>query len=80
MDTNLESFYQGRGVTEVDFQIDGNLVAYDGSNAVWSSGTAGNENAILFLHDDGNLVIYRVGNVAIWQTRTSVLESAGHNT
>jgi hypothetical protein len=27
MGTGLESFIQGRGVTEVDFQIDGNLVA-----------------------------------------------------
>ena len=69
----------GRGVTEVDFQIDGNLVAYAGSNAVWASGTSGNENAILYPQDDGNLVIYKTGPAAIWATNTSTLDSRGRN-
>jgi hypothetical protein len=73
-------FIQNRGVTEVDFQIDGNLVAYARTNAVWNSGTSGNENATLIVQDDGNLIIRRAGPVAIWATNTSVLESKGHNT
>ena len=31
-------FIQGKGVTEVDFQEDGNLVAYAGSRPVWDTG------------------------------------------
>ena len=48
---------QGKGVTEVDFQEDGNLVAYAGSHAVWNTGTNGIERPVLYMEDDGNLVI-----------------------
>jgi hypothetical protein len=72
-------FIQGKGVTEVDFQIDGNLVAYAGSHAVWSTGSSGNENSVLEVQDDGNLVIYKTGMVKSFETRTSVLETPGKN-
>jgi hypothetical protein len=70
---------QNRGVTEVDFQIDGNLVAYAGSHPVWNSGTSGHENAILVVGDDGNMVIYEQGNIAVFATNTSMNESPGRN-
>jgi hypothetical protein len=73
-------FIQGKGVTEVDFQEDGNLVAYAGSQAVWSTGTNGIERPTLYMQDDGNLVIYTTGPTAKFATRTSALEAPGHNT
>ena len=39
---------QGKGVTEVDFQEDGNLVAYAGSHPVWSTGSRTALNARSF--------------------------------
>jgi hypothetical protein len=73
-------FIQGRGVTEVDFQIDGNLVAYAGSNPVFDTRTSGNENSSLYMQDDGNLVIYKSGHIPIFATNTSVFETPGKNT
>jgi hypothetical protein len=70
---------QGRGVTEVDFQIDGNLVAYAGSTPVYASGTSGNANATLYIQDDGNPVIYKQGNIPIFATNTSAFEAPGKN-
>jgi hypothetical protein len=77
---------QGKGVTEVDFQIDGNLVAYAGSQAVFATGTnlapgtSDTQRPTLYLQDDGNLVIYTLGPVARFATNTSVLETPGKNT
>jgi hypothetical protein len=76
---------QGRGVTEVAFQLDGNLVAYAGSTAVFATntnlppGTSDAQRPTLFLQDDGNLVIYTVGPVARFATNTSALEAPGKN-
>jgi|HubBroStandDraft_2_1064218.scaffolds.fasta_scaffold74682_2 hypothetical protein len=69
----------GKGVTEVDFQIDGNLVAYAGSKAVFSTNTNGNEKASLIVQDDGNLVIYNTGRKAVFATNTSAVETPGRN-
>jgi hypothetical protein len=47
-------------------QGDGNLVAYDASNApVWWSGTNGHPGAYLAVQDDGNLVVYQ-GTTPLW--------------
>jgi hypothetical protein len=70
---------QNQGVTEVDFQIDGNLVAYAGSHPVWSIGKSGHENGVLMVQDDGNLVAYEEGPVPYWSTSTSMRESSGYN-
>ena len=71
-------FTQGKGVTEVDFQVDGNLVAYAGSHAVWDTATF-DTRPVLYMQDDGNLVIYKTGMVPIFATKTSVLETPGKN-
>jgi hypothetical protein len=76
----------GKGVTEVDFQEDGNLIAYAGSHAIFATGTnlppgtSITQRPTLFLQDDGNLVIYTVGPVARFATNTSALETPGKNT
>ena len=69
----------GKGVTEVDFQIDGNLVAYAGTHAVWASNTSGSSGRMIIMQDDGNLVIYKDGPTAVWATNTSAVESKGFN-
>jgi hypothetical protein len=57
-------------------QSDGNLVVYDlAGRPVFASNTAGNPGAFIICQDDGNLVIYRGGQVphpstAIWSTNT----------
>ena len=41
-------------------QSDGNLVVYSRDNeAMWSTGTSGNEGAHMDFQNDGNLVIYK---------------------
>jgi len=71
-----------QGTTEVDMQIDGNLVGYAGRSSLvtFNAKKSGNENSFLRVQDDGNLVIYSSSGVAIFATNTSVLESTGHNT
>ncbi len=72
----------GKGVDQVAFQIDGNLVAYAGAKAVFASGTSGHsgtDHPTLAVQDDGNLVIYTEGPRAIWATNTSSMESRGFN-
>jgi len=72
---------QGQGATELDMQMDGNLVAYNKSGGVvWNSASNGNERAVLLVQDDGNLVIYAVGMKAVFATNTSARESKGFNT
>ncbi len=67
---------QAKGVTEVDMQVDGNLVAYKGSASgsphVWDSRTEGHDNAVLVVQDDGNLVIYDTLGTPLWSTQTNV--------
>lgn len=54
-------------------QMDGNLVLYGKSgNAVWDSGTAGNNTSSVFVQEDGNLVVYSSSGSALWSTSTSL--------
>lgn len=69
----------GKGVTGVYFQEDGNLIAYAGSRAVFDTATPGIARPILYMQDDGNLVIYTTGPVAKFATNTRVFETPGKN-
>src|SRR5690348_16651097 len=39
-------------------QTDGNLVLYQGTTALWNSGTQGHAGATAIMQTDGNLVVY----------------------
>jgi hypothetical protein len=53
-------------------QPDGNLVVYSGSNALWASGTQGNQLGYLLLQADGDMVLYDAGGGPVWHTGTGV--------
>jgi hypothetical protein len=69
-----------KSVTEVDMQLDGNLVVYAGSTPVFSSKSNGLEHAFLRMQDDGNLVIFTANGTPAFTTNTSALQSSGNNT
>ena len=50
---------------------DGNLVLYQGSDALWSSGTAGKASANAIMQGDGNFVIYSTSGAALWASNTA---------
>ena len=52
-------------------QLDGNLVLYESSTPIWSSGTVNNDpNSRAVMQLDGNFVIYDGNNQPIWATGT----------
>jgi hypothetical protein len=53
------------------YQDDGNLVLYDGSYAIWDSGTWGSTPGRAVMQDDGNLVVYDAYDQAQWDSGTS---------
>lgn len=59
-----------QAVTEVAMQWDGNLVAYHGDGAAFSSDTDNHQGAYLRMQDDGNLVIYSREGGVLWSTGT----------
>jgi hypothetical protein len=50
---------------------DGNLVLYQGSTALWASGTAGKASANAIMQGDGNFVIYSTSGAALWASNTA---------
>jgi hypothetical protein len=50
---------------------DGNLVLYEGSTALWSSGTAGKASAKAIMQGDGNFVIYDTSGSPLWSSGTA---------
>ena len=61
---------QGRFVSALFMQLDGNLVLYGAAEPIWSSNTYGPGISYLVLQDDGNVVVYRQGPAA-WNTGTN---------
>jgi hypothetical protein len=59
-----------QGVTNLDMQVDGNLVLYNATGVPWNSVTENNPGAYLRMQDDGNLVIYGADGTALWSTKT----------
>ncbi len=60
----------GKQVTKMTFQKDGNIVAYNDTKAVWSSDTYNKNGQALIQQGDGNLVIYDSNEKAVWSTGT----------
>jgi len=52
-------------------QTDGNLVLYQGSTAIWSSGTGGKPVRRCVMQTDGNLVLYGYDNTVYGSSNTS---------
>lgn len=51
-------------------QTDGNLVEYNGTTAIWASGTWGHPGAYCSMQADGNLVVYSSTGGALWASGT----------
>jgi pimeloyl-ACP methyl ester carboxylesterase len=52
------------------YQLDGNLVHYDGWTPLWDSNTDGSRPGKAVMQTDGNLVVYDPDNVALWWSGT----------
>ncbi len=53
------------------YQLDGNLVLYDGGAPLWASGTNGRGFGVCIMQSDGNLVLYIGGPYAVWASGTN---------
>jgi hypothetical protein len=63
-----QSISSANGLYRLVMQNDGNLVEYEGSTALWNSGT-GTAGSTVIMQSDGNLVIYS-GATAKWSSGT----------
>lgn len=71
-DVSGATLYSPRGTHALTMQTDGNLVLYaPGHVAIWATGTAGQNGAILTEQSDGNLVVIAPGNRPVWASGTS---------
>jgi hypothetical protein len=52
-------------------QGDGNVVLYQGQQALWATGTDRRATETFEMQGDGNLVLYEPGRKAIWSSRSS---------
>jgi cell wall-associated NlpC family hydrolase len=65
------SVVSGNKQFALTMQADGNLVLLGQGQVVWSAQTGQNPGAWAAMQGDGNLVIYRTGGVAVWNSHTS---------
>jgi len=59
------------GAHTLAMQTDGNLVEFDGTTSIWTSGTSGNPGAYCTMQSDGNFVVYNSAGGALWASGTS---------
>ena len=62
-----QSLTSQNGAYTLIVQLDGNLVLYGPSGALWATNTGGS-NARLVMQLDGNLVLYRGDGAVLWAT------------
>lgn len=67
----------GTGINRITVQGDGNVVAYDGGTAKWSTGTRGT-NVRFIMQDDGALVLYSRGGLPLWSSKGGKTGFAEH--
>jgi hypothetical protein len=58
------------GRFELIMQSDGNLVLYEGSKALWATGTNGKDGYAMWMQTDGNFVLYNPYKTALWNSKT----------
>src|ERR1700722_15835219 len=46
-----------------------------GGSPIYDNNVSGNPGASLIVQDDGNLVIYNINKVSVWEAHTSALEA-----
>jgi hypothetical protein len=74
-----QALYSPSEKYELTMQTDGNLVAYDGTKAIWASGTKGSGTAdYLTMQADGNLVVYTSASKAVWASGTKGTGTANY--
>lgn len=72
-----DSLRSPNGQFSLVLQDDGNLVLYDGSSqAMWATGTDGQQISRATMQPDGNLVLYTSGHEAAWASDTYGNEGA----
>ncbi len=52
-------------------KIDGNLVLYSATQAIWSLGTHGLDAKYFAVQGDGNMVLYDNGGNPVWSSNTN---------
>ncbi len=65
-----ERLTSANGQFSLALQTDGNLVLYEGGEAVWASGTDGREVSKAIMQEDGNLVLYATDGEPVWASET----------
>lgn len=66
-----DSIFSDNGQYRLTLQTDSNLVLYQGSQPLWSSGTVGAAAQRAVMQGDGNFVVYDQNNQPLWSTGTS---------
>jgi hypothetical protein len=69
--TSNQSLASCNGDYTLIMQSDGNLVLYQGSTALWASGTVGSGADEAILQDDGNFVVYTSAGSPVWASNTA---------
>jgi hypothetical protein len=71
-----QSWHSCDGRFTLAMQTDSNLVLYEGSTALWWTGTVGKDVAWMVMQADGNLVLYNTSEGAVWNSGTGGFEDA----
>ncbi len=66
-----ESFSSCDGRFALAMQSDGNLVLYEGSKALWATGTNGKRGFAMYMQGDGNFVLYDTSSRPLWASGTN---------
>jgi hypothetical protein len=69
--TSNQSLASCNGDYSLIMQSDGNLVLYQGSTALWASGTVGSGADEAILQGDGNFVVYTSAGSPVWASNTA---------
>ena len=64
------------GTARLLYQLDGNIVLYTSSGAIWHSGTVGVPPGFVAMQGDGNLVLYTAAGQAAWASDTNGYDNA----